>query len=92
MTLSLLIIHTMANKPTHTLSMVTKYKTSTGEEKNRFTTIASGWENDSGSLFFELPRGMLVSGTVCSSPVKDRESTGKAKEVTTPDTDDDPLF
>lgn len=56
MILSLPITHTMANKPTHTLSMVTKYKTSTGEEKNRFTTIASGWENYNGSLFFEIPR------------------------------------
>lgn len=46
----------MANKPTHTLSMVTKYKTNTGEEKNRFTQIAAGRENDNGSLFFEIPR------------------------------------
>jgi hypothetical protein len=82
----------MANKPTHTLSMVTKYKTSTGEEKNRFTTIASGWENDSGSLFFEIPRWMLVSGTVCSSPVKDRESTGQAKEVAVDDPNSDLPF
>jgi hypothetical protein len=82
----------MANKPTHTLSMVTKYKTSTGEEKNRFTQVAAGWENDNGSLFFEIPRGMLVSGTLCSSPVRERESTGQAKEVGVEDPNNDLPF
>jgi len=35
---------------------------------------------------------MLVSGTVCSSPVKDRESTGQAKEVAVDDPNSDLPF
>lgn len=62
----------MANKPTHNLSLVTKYKDKTGEEKSKFTQIAPAWETDKWLCFFEIPKGMLITGTIMIAPSKDK--------------------
>lgn len=66
------ILH-MANKPTHQMSLVTKYKDGSGEEKNRFTRIASWRMTDSWNVFYEIPRWLLLSWTIMCGPIKERD-------------------
>jgi len=80
----------MGNKPTHNLSLVTKYKDKNGEEKSRFTQITAWWVNDNWGVFYEIPKGMLITGTLLSSPVKDRVEN--KQETLDESIDDDVLF
>lgn len=62
----------MANKPSHKLLLVNNYKDKNWEQKTKFSEIASGRVNDNGNVFYEIPKGMLITGTLLSSPVKDK--------------------
>ena len=78
------------SKPTHALLLVTDTGKTWENRKpiSNFTQVAVGRENDSGNLFFDIPRGMLIWGKLLVKPITEK----KEKLSENWDSDDDLPF
>ena len=41
--------------------------------QTRFHEICAIWQNDNGNMFINIPKGMLVTGKIIVTKVKDKE-------------------
>lgn len=62
----------MANKPTHTASLMYDEKDKDGKLVTRFHEICPIRENDKGNMFINIPKGMLLSWKVIITPKKEK--------------------
>ena len=72
-------------KPTHSASMMYDEKDQNGEMKTRFHEICPIWENDNGSMFINIPKGMLISGKIIISRKKESTNNGSDEAAWVPD-------
>ena len=72
----------MANKPTHTASLIYDDKDKDGKLVTRFHEICPIRETDKGSLFINIPKGMLLSWKVVITKNKDKPAQETLDENT----------
>lgn len=73
----------MANKPTHTASLMYEEKDKDSKTVTRFHEICQIRENEKGNMFINIPKGMLLSWKVIITKNKERDNNQETLDENT---------